>query len=186
MYQSSALTPSGTRSSTPAASAAPAVVIRSTPSAPSPRRRSHNAATTAGVSVSAASKSASTTKSFWVPWPFAKITRSGYVPPSPQRGVGVTGGGGVEPVDPVVAAKPGPLPSQKAPRADERRLPGGGAVTSRVEVGENLGVAQRPCRGDAVAQAAVEQRDQLVDQSLSEHRLGPPAQSLVEKLCVAI
>ena len=63
---------------------------------------------------------------------------------------------------------------------------GGGAVTSRVEVGENLGVAQRPCRGDAVAQPAVEQRDHLVDQSLSEHRLGPPAQSLVEKLCVAI
>src|ERR1700727_3327824 len=136
MYQSSALTPSGTRSSTPAASAAPAVVTRSTPSAPSPRRRSHTAATTAGVSVSAASKTASTTKSFWVPWPFAKITRSGYVPPSPQRGVGVTGGGGVEPVDPVVAAKPGPLPSHIATPADARRLPGGGAAPPPLRRGE--------------------------------------------------
>ena len=45
----------------------PAVVTRSTPSAPSPRRRSHNAATTVGVSVSLASRSGSNTKSFCVP-----------------------------------------------------------------------------------------------------------------------
>src|SRR5271154_3775200 len=180
MYQSSARTPSGTRSSTPTASAAPAVVTRSTPSAPRPRCRSHNAATAAGISVSVASRSGSTTKSFWVPWPFVKSTCSGYVPPGLQRGVGVTGSGRIEPVDPVVAAKPGPLPSYIAAGADERRLPGGVAITSRVEVGEHLRVAQRPRRGDAVAQPAVQQRDHLVDQPVREHVLGSPGQSFVE------
>src|SRR6202046_678300 len=187
MYQSSARTPSGTRSSTPTASAAPAVVTRSTPSAPRPRRRSHNADTTAGVSVNAASRSSSTTKSFWVPCPLAKrITCSGYVPPRPQRRVGVTGRGRIQPVDPVVAAKPGPLPSHVAARSDECWLAGGIAVTAGVEVGENLRVAQRPRRGDAVAQTAARQRGHLVDQPLGEHRVGAQGQSLVEKLCVAI
>ena len=74
MYQSSAPTPSGRRSSTPAAVAAAAVVTRNTPSAPKPRRRSHNAATRTGLSVSSAPTSGSSTKSFWVPWPLAKIT----------------------------------------------------------------------------------------------------------------
>src|SRR5271156_1746096 len=187
MYQSSARTPSGPRSRTPAASAAPAVVIRSTPSAPRPRRRSHNADTTAGVSVNAASRSSSTTKSFWVPCPLAKrITCSGYVPPRPQRRVGVTGCSRIEPVDPVIAAKPRSLPSHVAARADERRLTGRVAVSARIEVGENLRVAQRPGRGDAVAQATAEQCGHLVDQAFGEHRVGALRQPLVEKLCVAI
>src|ERR1700761_3577553 len=173
MYQSSAWTPSGTRSNTPAASAAPAVVTRSTPSAPRPRRRSHNADTTGGVSVSAASRSSNTTKSFWVPCPLAKrITCSGYVPPGPQRRVGVTGCGRIQPLNPVIAAKPRPLPSHVAARADERRLAGGVAVSARIEVGENLRVAQRPGRGDAVAQATAEQCGHLVDQACGEHRIG--------------
>src|SRR5580693_7561641 len=185
MYQSSARTPSGTRSSTPAASAAPAVVTRSTPSAPRPRCRSHNADTTAGVS--AASRSPSTTKSFWVPCPLAKrITCSGYVPPRPQRRVGVTGRGRIQPVDPVIAAKPRSLPSHVAACADERRLTGRVAVSARVEVGENLRVAQRPGRGDAVAQATAKQRGHLVDQTFGEHRVGALRQSLIEKLCLAI
>src|ERR1700749_2683784 len=145
MYQSSLPTPSGIRSNTPAARAAPAVVTRSTPSAPRPRRRSHNADTAAGLSDSAASRSPSTTKSFWVPCPLAKrITCSGYVPPRPQRGVAVTGGGRIQPVDPVVAAKPGSLPSHVAAGADERRLAGGVAVTAGVEVGGDLRVARSP------------------------------------------
>src|ERR1700761_5898906 len=187
MYQSSARTPSGARSNTPAASAAPAVVTRSTPSAPRPRRRSHNADTTAGVSVSAASRSSSTTKSFWVPCPLAKrITCSGYVPPRLQRRAGVPGRSRIQPVDAVIAAKPRPLPSHVAARADERRLPGRVTVSARIEVGENLRVAQRPGRGDAVAQATAEQCDHLVDQAFGEHRVGALRQSLVEKLCVAI
>src|ERR1700742_4835367 len=187
MYQSSPRTPSGTRSSTPAASAAPALVTRSTPSAPRPRRRSHNADTTAGVSVNTASRSSSTTKSFWVPCPLAKrITCSGYVPPRPQRRVGVAGRGRIQPVDPVIAAKPRPLPSHVPARADERRLAGRVAVSAGIEVGEYLRVAQRPGRGDAVAQATAEQSGHLVDQASGEHRIGALRQSLVEKLCVAI
>src|SRR3984957_10611380 len=187
MYQSSALTPSGTRSSTPTASAAPAVVTRSTPSAPRPRRRSHNADTTAGVSVNAASRSSSTTKSFWVPCPLAKrITCSGYVPPRPQCRVGVTSRGCFQPVDPVMAAKPRPLPSHVAARADERRLARRVAVSARIEVGEYLRVAQRPGRGDAVAQATAEQCGHLVDQAFGEHCVGALRQTLIETLCVAI
>src|ERR1700733_15346189 len=187
MYQSSARTPSGTRSSTPTASAAPAVVTRSTPSAPRPRRRSHNAHTTAGVSVNAASRSSSTTKSFWVPCPLAKrITCSGYVPPRPQRRVGVSGRGRIQPVDPVIAAKPRPLPSYVAARADERRLAGRVAVSARIEIGENLRVAERPGRGDAGAQATAEQGGHLVNQTFGEHRVGALRQSQIEKLCLAI
>src|ERR1700741_1653010 len=128
MYQSPAPTPSGRRSSTPAVAAAPAVVIRSTPSAPSPRRRSHTAATRAAVSVSSASRSGNSTKSFWVPWPLAKITRSGYLPPRLQCAVddaGAVGGGfkGVEPMHAVVPTKPRPLPPHVAPGAHECLLP---------------------------------------------------------------
>src|SRR5271166_6131804 len=116
MYQSFDPTPSGSRSSTPAPTAASAVVIRSTPSAPNPRRRSHNAATRAAVSVSSAPTSGSNTKSFCVPWPLAKITRSGYLPPRVHRAVDNAGAVGlglrarVEPVHPVVPAKPRALP----------------------------------------------------------------------------
>src|ERR1700754_2074864 len=187
MYQSSAWTPSGTLSSTPAASAAPAVVTRSTPPAPRPRRRSHNADIAADVSVSAASRSSSTTKSFWVPCPLAKrITCSGYVPPRPHRRVGVPGRSRIQPVDAVIAAKPRPLPSHVAPRADERRLAGRVAVSARIEVGENLRIAQRPGRGDAVAQATAEQSGHLVDQAFGEHCVGTLRQTLIETLCVAI
>src|ERR1700679_1197461 len=181
MYQSSARTPSGTRLSTPAASAAPAVVIRSTPSAPRPRRRAHNADTTAGVSVNAASRSSSTTKSFWVPCPLAKrITCSGYVPPRPQRRVGVTSRGRIQPVAPVIAAKPRPLPSHVAARADERRLARRVAVSPPFEGGEDLRAAQRPGRGDAVAQATAEQSRHLVDQAFGEHCVSAPRQTLIE------
>lgn len=58
---------------------APAVVTRSTPSAPRPRRRSHSAATAAGARSSPACRSGSSTKSFCVPWPLANFTSSGYV-----------------------------------------------------------------------------------------------------------
>src|SRR5271166_801933 len=149
MYQSPAPTPSGRRSSTPAATAAPAVVIRSTPSAPNPRRRSHTAATREAVSVSTASRSGSSTKSFCVPWPLAKITSSGYFPPRAHRAVDESGAvcGGfdrVEPVHPVVATKPRPLPSHVASGAHVRLLPRLAqvfGVTAGVERRQHLGVA---------------------------------------------
>src|ERR1700749_804178 len=190
MYQSSAVTPSGTRSSTPAASTAPAVVTRSTPSAPRPRRRSHNADTTAGVSVSLASRSGSNTKSFWVPWPLANITRSGYVPPGAQRRGHnlriISRPAGIQPLDPVVTAKPRPLAPHVAAGADEGRFRCSVAVTAGVEVSQNLRVAQRPRCGDAVTQPTVKQRNHFVDQSVGEHRLGTPGQSIIEKLCATI
>src|SRR5579875_960673 len=185
MYQSPGPTPSGSRSSTPAARTAPAVVTRSTPSAPSPRRRSHKAATAAGVSGSSACMSGNSTKSFCVPWPLAKFTSPGYVPPGPYRVVDGAGGR-VEPVDAVVPAKPRALPSHIAAGGNKRGLPGGVAGAARVEVGDHLGVAQRPGGGHAVAQPAAQQPDDLVDQAGREHRVGAPGQPLIEKLCVAI
>src|SRR6201997_5062906 len=147
MYQSFAPTPSGRRSSTPAVRAAPAVVIRSTPSAPNPRRRSHTAATPAAASVSSASRSGSSTKSFCVPWPLAKITSSGYLPPRPHRAVDDAGAvGGVDPPHPVVPAKPRPLPSHVASGAHVRLLARVAELirpASGVQRREHLGIAQR-------------------------------------------
>src|SRR3954470_22430521 len=120
MYQSSAATPSGNRSRP----ATPALVTRSTPSAPSPRRRSHNTATAAGVNDSRPSGSGNSTKSFCVPWPLANSTRSGYVPPYPQRVLDVVGGRAVEPGDAMVATEPRPLAADIAAGTEKRRLPG--------------------------------------------------------------
>src|ERR1700719_2509228 len=124
MSQSPPATPSGSRSNTPAANAASALVTRSTPSAPRPRRRSHSAATVAGVNDSRPSGSGNNTKSFCVPWPLANITGSGYVAPYPQRVIDVVGGAAVEPGDPVVAAKPRPLPADIAAGNEEGPLAG--------------------------------------------------------------
>src|SRR5271168_1315061 len=220
MYQSSALTASGRRSRTPAVMAAPAVVILSTPSAPNPWRRSHNAATRAALSVSSASTSGSSTKSFSVPWPLAKIicatpsirletipaassssariTRSGYLPPCLQCGVDDAGPARwvgcahIEPVHPVVPAKPRPLPSHVAAGTQERLLPRGTQgfrVTFEAgfaECLEHLGVAQRARCGDTVAQAFAQECAYLVDQALLEHRVGTPDQTFIENRCVTV
>src|ERR1700682_4968128 len=125
MYQSPAETPSGSRSNTPAANAASALVTRSTPSAPRPRRRAHSAATAAGVSDSRPSGSGSSTKSFCVPWPLANITGSGYVSPYPQRVLDIVGAGPVEALDAVVAAETLPLAADVAAGvAGRTRRPG--------------------------------------------------------------
>src|ERR1700739_1273492 len=183
MYQSFAPTPSGRRSSTPAVRAAPAVVIRSTPSAPNPRRRSHTAATRAAVSVSSASRSGSSTKSFCVPWPLAKITSSGYLPPGPHRAVDDAGAvGGGDPLHPVVPEKPGPLPSHVASGAHVRLLARTGELirpSAGVERRQHLGVPQGARGGDPVAQALAQQPPHLVDQAQIEHRIGAHAQSFI-------
>src|ERR1700752_2430611 len=134
MYQSPADTPSGSRSNTPAANAAAAFVTRRTPSAPRPRRRSHSAATAAGVNDSRPSGSGSSTKSFCVPWPLANITYSGYVPPYPQRALDIVVSRAVEPRDAVVAAEPRPLAANVAASAEEGRLAGCRSVAAGVEV----------------------------------------------------
>src|SRR5829696_647245 len=144
MYQSPADTPSGSRSNTPALNAASARVTRSTPSAPRPRRRSHNAATAAGVNDDRPSGSGNSTKSFWVPWPLANITSSGYVSPYPQCVLHVLGRGAVEPADAVVAAEPRALAADIAAGAEKRRLAGSRPVATLFEVGDHVGVSQRP------------------------------------------
>src|SRR6201998_2221339 len=153
MNQSVDLTPAGRRSSTPAATAASAVVIRNTPSAPNPRRRSHNAITRAVVSVSSAPTSGSSTKSFCVPWPLAKITRSGYLPPRVHRVVDnadavVLGRRArVEPAHPVVPANPRALPPHITASAHVRLLTRVAQWVGRPSFGagiqrrEHLGVA---------------------------------------------
>src|ERR1700736_2262980 len=176
MYQSPPCRPSSTPSSAPAATAASAVVTRSTPSAPRPRRRSHSAATTSGARESFASTSSSKTKSFCVPWPFAKITCSGYVPQGPQHGVDEpTTSCAVQPLDTVVAPEPRPLPSHIAPGGDERQLacsqqrwlPIGG-----LERGDRLRVTQRPRCRHTVTQARLQELGHLVDEPAIEHSLG--------------
>src|SRR4029079_8152777 len=122
MYQSPGATPSGTRSNTPAANAASALVTRSTPSAPRPRRRSHSAVTAAGVNDNRPSGSGNSTKSFCVPWPLANITCSGYVAPYPQRVFDVVGSVPVQPNDAVVTAEPRALATDITAGAPERRL----------------------------------------------------------------
>src|SRR5690625_4750256 len=168
MNQSPAVTPSGSRSSTPARSAAPAVVTRNTPSAPRPRRRSHSAPTAARVRSYSTPRSGSTTKSFWVPWPLAKSMASGYVPVDGQCRVQQTSGGAVEPGDAVVAAKPGPLPAHIAAGADERRLARTLAVPARIEVGDHLRVTQRPRGGHPLAQPGCPQPRDLRRQAPGE------------------
>src|SRR6202011_5177937 len=162
MYQSRGLSPSGRRARTPAATAASAVVTRSTPSAPRPRRRSHSAATPAATSDSFALTSTNSTKSFWVPWPLAKITCSGYVAPGPHRGVDGPRVGPVEPADAVIPPEPRPLPAHVTPGRDERLLTRAGQRRVAVGVGvvqrdDHLGVAKRPRRRHAVTQAAIQQ-----------------------------
>src|SRR5712675_2354780 len=186
MYQSPGATPSGSRSNTPDANAASALVTRSTPSAPRPRRRSHSAATAAGVNDCTPSGSGNSTKSFCVPWPLTNITCSGYVPPYPHRVIDVVVGAAVEPGDPVVAAEPRPLAADIAAGTQESRLASVHAVPAAVEVGDHLGVSQRPRRGDAVAQASAEQRPHLADEAVGEHLVRPQRQPLVEKRCVPI
>src|ERR1700756_3998095 len=165
MNQSFDLTPSGRRSSTPAATAASAVVIRNTPSAPNPRRRSHNAATRAAVSVSSAPTSGSSTKSFCVPWPLAKITRSGYLPPRVHCAVDNAGAVGpgrrarVEPVHPVIPAKPRALPPHIAAGAHVcllARVAQLVGCTAGVQRRDHLGIAQCTRGGDPLAQALFE------------------------------
>src|SRR5271165_204281 len=185
MYQSPGRTPSGSRSSTPAATAASAVVTLSTPSAPSPRRRSQSVATAAGVRDISAVRSASSTKSFCVPWPLTKITCSGYVSPRSHSGLDVGGRcvGAVEPADAVVTAEPRALPPEVPPGAGVRLLPCRGQCfgsSAGIERGDHLGVSQGPGRGDAVAQAMTQQPGDLVDQPLGEHPLGALSQPLVE------
>src|SRR6476469_3603935 len=182
MYQSSAATPSGNRSRP----ATPALVTRSTPSPPSPRRRSHNAATAAGVNDSRPSGSGSSTKSFCVPWPLANSTRSGYVPPYPQRVLDVVRGGAVEPRDAMVAAEPRALAADIAAGAEEGRLAGGRPVAALVEIGEHLGISQSTRRGDSVAQARVQQSRCLADKTVGEHLVRPLHQPLIETSCVGI
>src|ERR1700680_4013294 len=133
MYQSPDATPSGSRSNTPEVNASPALVTRSTPSAPSPRRRSHSAATAAGVNDSRPSGSGNSTKSFCVPWPLTNITCSEYVPPYPHRVLDVVGGAAVEPGDPVVATEPRPLAADIAAGAPKRRARGGHGAPRRRE-----------------------------------------------------
>src|ERR1700741_5222336 len=157
MSQSPGATPSGPRSNTPAANAASALVTRSTPSAPRPRRRSHSAVTAAGVNDNRPSGSGNSTKSFCVPWPLANITCSGYVAPYPQRVFDVVGSVPVQPNDAVVTAEPRALATDIAAGAEEGRLAGGRPIAALVEVGEHLGISQSTRRGASVAQARVQQ-----------------------------
>src|ERR1700737_4603175 len=186
MYQSPDATPSGSRSNTPEVNASLALVTRSTPSAPSPRRRSHSAATAAGVNDSRPSGSGNSAKSFCVPWPLTNITCSGYVPPYPHRVLDVVGGAAVETGDPMVAPEPRPLAADIAAGTQESRVASVHAVPAAIEVGDDLGVSQRPRRGDAAAQAGVEQRPHLADEAVDEHLVRPLRQPLVEKRCVPI
>src|SRR5262245_61850102 len=169
MYQSPAATPSGSRSNTPAANAASALVTRSTPSAPRPRRRSHSATTTAGVSDNRPSGSGNSTKSFCVPWPLANITCSGYVAPYPPRLLDIAGCAAVEPRNAVVAAEPRALAADVAAGPEEGRLACRRPIAAMVEVLDHLGVSQGTRRGDAVTQAHLQQRTDLADETLGEH-----------------
>src|SRR5690348_12038772 len=106
---------------------------RSTPSAPMPRRRSHRAATRAGVSGRVPSGSGRMTKSLPVPWPFAKRMTSIL----PHRGQGRRRDvrrRAVEPPDPLVAAKPGPLPAHETPGGAHRVRAGLTLVAEAVEL----------------------------------------------------
>src|SRR5262245_43671196 len=161
MYQSPAVTPSGSRSNTPAAIAASAFVTRSTPSAPRPRRRSHSAATVADVNDNRPSGSGNSTKSFCVPWPLANITRSGYVPPYPQRVLDVVRFLALEPGNAVVAAEPRALTTDVAAGAEKGRPASTRTVPAAVEVGDHLGVSQSAGGGDAVAQSCIQQGPHL-------------------------
>src|SRR5882724_9457736 len=144
MYQSPPLTPSGRRSSTPLATAFSAIHMRRSPSAPRPRRRSHSAATASGASCSFASTSANSTKSFSVPWPLAKITCSGYVPPGGDRVLDDVGVSTVEPADPVIPTEPRPLATHVTTGADERRLARRRTVATSFKLSEHLCIPERP------------------------------------------
>ncbi|CAM4010022.1 hypothetical protein TSOC111612_24370 [Tsukamurella ocularis] len=94
--------------------------------------------------------------------------------------------GGIQPDDARVAPEPRPLPPHVTAGSDEGQLAGLLEVVLAVERGEDLGVADRAGRRDALPQAALLEGPDLVDQAGVEHAPGPQVDAGVEFLGVAI
>src|SRR6185369_14142731 len=143
---------------------------RRTPSAPMPRRRSHSAATNAGVSGSTPSGSGRMTKSLPVPCPFAKRMRSILPHRRPRRRLEVRASP-IEPADPSVPAKPGALPPHEPARRADRL---GARLVLRALAGQepqHLLVAEGAAGGAAGAQAVPFELAGLLDEAGRPHRV---------------
>src|SRR6478672_7704289 len=171
-------------------SARSAGTMRMTPSPPTPARRSARAAARAAVRPRAPSRSGTSTKSFSVPCPLVKVSRSamrtivGHVLEDPVDEVVPGFGEGVEPGDPGAGPEPRLLAAHEPPGA-QRGL-GDGILERRraVDDGQRLGVPDRPARGASLAQAVRDEPAGLVDQPGVEHPAGPTVDAGVEGLAV--
>src|SRR6187200_3677634 len=175
---------------TAGSSARSAGTTRMTPSPPTPARRSARAAARAAVRPRMPSRSGTSTKSFSVPCPLVKVSRSamrtivGHVLDDPvDEGVPGTCEG-VEPADSRVGPEPRLLAAHQPPGA-QRGVGDGILERGRaVDDGERLGVADRPARRASLAQAERHEPAGLVDQPGVEHPTGPAVDAGIERLAV--
>src|SRR6478672_2966008 len=164
---------------TAGSSARSAGTTRMTPSPPTPARRSARAAARAAVRPRAPSRSGTSTKSFSVPCPLVKVSRSamrtivGHVLQHPVTQVVRVVLERVEPRHPRVGPEPRLLATHEPPSA-QRGVGDGILERARaVDDGERLGVADGPARRAPLAQAEVDQAPGLLDQARLEHPRGP-------------
>src|SRR6266511_1055758 len=146
-------------------------VTRITPSAPTPNRRSHRAATSSGDRGRSVSRSSSMMKSLPVPWYFQ--TRSSVTLEVLRQLVhhidraALAGG---EPPDPGVSSEPDHLASSEFPRPTHRLCGCLGERDLAPEVPREFSVPDGPTGGQPSEQAPVEERPHLVEKAGIDHR----------------
>src|SRR6266545_3808949 len=145
-------------------------VTRITPSAPTPNRRSHRAATSSGDRGRSVSRSSSMMKSLPVPWYFQ--TRSSVTLEVLRQLVhhidraALAGG---EPPDPGISSEPDHLASGQFPRPPHRLS---GRLRKRhltPEVSSEFSVPDGPTGGQPSEQTPVEELPYLVEQAGVDH-----------------
>src|SRR5512134_2608284 len=149
-------------------------VTRITPSAPTPRWRSHRAAASSTERGRSSAMSSSRTKSLPVPWYFQmRIGSAIQVPHQPIRELARTVGARAEPTDPRVPAEPHHLTARELLRPPHRALHRLGERDLASQVAGELSVPDGLGRGEPCAETVPHQRGDLVEQAVLEHRVHP-------------
>src|SRR5881396_1331453 len=146
-------------------------VTRITPSAPTPNRRWHSAATSPEESGSSSSRSSSMTKSLPVPWYFH--TRSSVTLEILRQLVHQVDRAALaagEPPDPGVSSEPDHLASRQFPRPPHRLRRGLREGDLAPEVPRELSVPDGPAGGEPPEQSPVEQDADLIEEPAVDHR----------------
>src|SRR6266536_678496 len=160
-------------------SAAALRTTRSTPSAPSPARRSHSRATSRAERSSSPSGSGRITKSFSAPCPFANR-----MAPSlgnrGKSGIPQIWPRGVEPDHAGIAAEPRLLPPSEAPRRPDGLIARPKLRPLAGERPQHLRIAEGAARRCARAQPCGLQAAHLIDETGAPHSLDPGHDAFIE------